>query len=126
MQQKDRRDLLRAQRELEETQQAFQKAAAKQVVLEREVIDQMMMDEALLEWESARRQKAEEEEQIQHFQDECYETAEQINYLVGGYFPSPLRCIASEKCVEAMTMLHVYQSDPDLSFLKEEEDDAPF
>jgi hypothetical protein len=81
--------------------------------------DQLELEEREREWYAQQQTKREEEAQIQNFHDACYDTGDQINYLMGGYFPVALQSKTAIACVEAMTMQHVFQSYPRLDFLQD-------
>lgn len=81
--------------------------------------DQLELEAREREWYARQEEERAREEEIQNFRDSCEETADQINYLSGGHFPPSLRTIRGRKCCEALTIQHIYQSFPDLKFLKE-------
>ena len=53
--------------------------------------DQLELEEREREWLAKHAQRAEEEAQLQEFQDNAYETGDQVNYLFQGWYPEPLR-----------------------------------
>ena len=85
--------------------------------------DELRLQEEHYEWEAAR-QRAEEEEQIARFQEDVYDTGDQINYLLSGYFPNAMRTKSLHRYVEAFTMLHLYGLDPNSVSIEQE--DLPF
>ncbi|MCP4900186.1 MAG: hypothetical protein GY906_24710 [bacterium] len=82
-------------------------------------------ERAHLEWV---RQQNEYDMQLRDFQDTCYEVSEQIDYLLQGYMPQAMMTPLMRKCVEAMTVQHIYQSYPQMEELRDrdESDEIPF
>ncbi len=81
--------------------------------------DQLELEEREREWYAERAREREMEAELERFRDTNEEVADQINYLSGGYFPRALRTITAQKCCEALTMQHIYQSFPNVKFLNE-------